>query len=505
MELIQATERDLENLLAFYQHVAQSMVDGGLRQWNWGVYPSEEMIREDVLKGEMYILPGNAGTIDAAVVVTPGQEPVYENLDWSCGIRPGMIHRLAVEPVLQGHGLAGLVLDDAQKLLRAAGCDCVRCDTAENNRNAIRMYEKMGFRRCSSLNWPDTDCGFVAFDKPLKRETPLWPIRMKPAFRDGEETPWGGTRLHDLFGKETKDRHTGESLEVSCIPGLESEDSQGRKLPELITEFGEKMVGGYAGRAFPLLLKLLDARERLSVQVHPDDAYAAARENGKFGKTEAWLILDTPPEGGKLVYGLRPGTTLKELKEACASGEEMKKLLNRVKVFPGDVCYIPAGCVHAIGEGVLLYELQQSSDITYRFYDWERKDEQGRKRKLHLDKALDVVKVKCASSPMRVEKAFGIRRVLSEAYFTLDLIRTDSMVLLPQVEEFGILTVTEGETELRFPGASMKLKVGETCLIPKQSPELALVGCGAAALAMPVGAPLYTDEPILEDQAFGED
>ena len=98
MELIQATERDLENLLAFYQHVAQSMVDGGLRQWNWGVYPTEEMIREDVLKGEMYILPGNAGTIDAAVVVTPGQEPVYEKLDWSCGIRPGMIHRLAVEP-----------------------------------------------------------------------------------------------------------------------------------------------------------------------------------------------------------------------------------------------------------------------------------------------------------------------------------------------------------------------------------------------------------------------
>ena len=241
------------------------------------------------------------------------------------------------------------------------------------------------------------------------------------------------------------------------------------------------------------------------MQVHPDDAYAAARENGKFGKTEAWLVLDTPPDGGKLVYGLRPGTTLKELKEACESGEEMKKLLNRVKVFPGDVCYIPAGCVHAIGEGVLLYEVQQSSDITYRFYDWERQDEKGRKRKLHLDKALDVVKVKCSPSPMRVEKAFGIRRVLTEEYFSLDLIRTDSMVMLPPMEEFGMLTVTEGETELRFPGASMKLKAGETCLLPKQSPEMALVGCGAAALAMPVSAPLFTDEPILADESFGED
>ena len=360
------------------------MEENGLRQWHWGLYPTEEMIREDVRKGEMYILPGNAGTIDAAVVVTAGQEPEYEALDWSCGIRPGMIHRLGVDPVLQGHGLAGLVLDDAQKLLRAAGCDCVRCDTAVDNRNAIRLYEKMGFRRCCKLEWPDTDCGFIAFDKPLKRETPLWPIRMRPSFRDGEETPWGGTRLHDLFGKETKDPHTGESLEVSCIPGLESSDPQGRKLPDLITEFGEKLAGGYAGRPFPLLLKLLEARERLSVQVHPDDAYAAARENGKFGKTEAWLVLDTPPEGGKLVYGLRPGTTMKELKDACGSGEEMKKLLNWVKVFPGDVCYIPAGCVHAIGERVLLYELQQSSDISYRFYDWDRQDEKGKKRTLLL-------------------------------------------------------------------------------------------------------------------------
>ena len=106
---------------------------------------------------------------------------------------------------------------------------------------------------------------------------------------------------------------------------------------------------------------------------------------------------------------------------------------------------------------------------------------------------------------MRVEKAFGICRVLTEEYFSLDLIRTDSMVMLPPMEEFGMLTVTEGKTELRFPGASMKLKAGETVLLPKQSPEMALVGCGAAALAMPVSAPLFVDEPILADESFGED
>ena len=505
MELIQAKKQDLDTLLAFYQHVAETMEERGLRQWHWGLYPTEDMIREDVRKGDLYFLPGNGGKIDAAVVCMVGQEPAYDVLDWSCGLRPGIFHRLAVDPALQGMGLGGLVLDDVQQLLRTAGCDCIRCDTSEKNEKAIRLYEKMGFRRCGTLRWPESENDCMAFDKPLKRETPLWPIRMKPAFRDGEKTPWGGTRLRELYGKDIRDEHTGESLEVSCIPGLESTDPRGRKLPDLIAEFGEKLVGDYAGRPFPLLLKLLEARERLSVQVHPDDEYAAARENGKLGKTEAWLVLDTPPEGGWLVYGLCRGTTLKALKLACEAGEAVTKLLNRVRVKPGDICYIPAGCVHAVGEGVLLYEIQQSSDLTYRFYDWDRTDPKGRKRELHLDKALDVVNVKCCPAPMRVEKAFGVRRVLTEKYFTLDLVQTDGIQMLPPVQEFGILTVTGGETELRFPGASMKLRAGETCLLPAAAPEMALVGSGSAALAMPVPAPPYSDEPLLKDESFGED
>ena len=192
MELMRAREQDIDELLAFYRHVADNMEEQGIDHWHWGRYPNEEFIREDVAKGELYFML-EGSTIAAAVAICVGQEEEYDPLIWSCGIRPGMIHRLGVDPVLQGHGLAGLVLDDAQKLLRAAGCDCVRCDTAVDNRNAIRLYEKMGFRRCCKLDWPDTDCGFIAFDKPLKRETPLWPIRMRPAFRDGEDTPWGGT------------------------------------------------------------------------------------------------------------------------------------------------------------------------------------------------------------------------------------------------------------------------------------------------------------------------
>ena len=440
MELIRATERELDELLAFYQLVADDMEDKGLCHWHWGRYPNEQMIREDVEKGDMYFLRDN-GQIGAAVVLTVGQESEFDSLNWSFGIRPGSFRRLAVHPSLQGKGLGGLVLDDVQQILRRSGCDCVRCDTLDENFHAIRLYQKLGFRRCGTIHWPDNIGDNITFDKPLKRETTLWPIPMKPAFRCGTATPWGGTGLRENYGKETMDDRTGESLEVSCIPGLESRDA--------------------------------------------DDDYAAAHENGKLGKTEAWLILDTPPEGAEIVYGVRQGTTLQALREAAQAGSALEPLLNRVKVSRGDVFYIPAGCIHALGAGIMLYEIQQSSDLTYRFYDWDRRDANGNRRELHLDKALDVADLRCVPVPVRVEKAFGVKRVLSEPYFTLDMIRTDTMECLPPINGFGILTVTEGELELRFSGGYIRMKAGETCLLPNYAPVMALVGVGAAALAMP--------------------
>ena len=218
--------------------------------------------------------------------------------------------------------------------------------------------------------------------------------------------------------------------------------------------------------------------------MHPDDAYAAARENGKLGKNEAWLVLDTPRRGGELVYGIRPGTTKQELRDACRRGEP-EPLLNRIRVKPGDVCYIPAGCVHSIGPGIVLYELQDTSDVTYRFYDWDRTDGNGKKRELQLDKALDVTNLKRPLSPVRVEKAYGIKRVLTEDSFSLDLLRISGIETLPEINGFGILTVTEGELILRWAGSAIRMKAGETCLLAKNSPEMALEGIGAAALAMP--------------------
>lgn len=312
----------------------------------------------------------------------------------------------------------------------------------------------------------------------------LLPVRMNPAFRAGSLTPWGGDRLRSKYGKQIPVVPTGESLEVSCIPGLESRDDLGRTLPELIREYGERFAGRFAGQPFPLLLKLIDASDTLSVQVHPDDAYAAEHESGKLGKTEAWLILDAP-EDGELVYGILPGTDRDTLRAACEQGGEVKKLLRRVRVKPGDVCYIPAGCVHAIGAGIMLYEIQQSSDITYRFYDWDRTDKHGKRRELHIDKALDVTDLSFALEP-KIAGGRAAERVLDEKYFTLDLLRADGIPALPAIDAFGLLTALDGEPELSWDGGGVKLRAGESYFLPHASPEMYLRGCGRAALAMPV-------------------
>ena len=260
----------------------------------------------------------------------------------------------------------------------------------------------------------------------------------------------------------------------------------GRKLPDLIREFRDKLVGKYADRPFPLLLKLIDAREQLSVQVHPGDEYASEHENGKLGKNEAWLILDAP-ENGEIVYGLQPGTSLRQLKDACENGKAVEALLRRVRVKAGDVCYIPSGCIHAIGAGIMLYEIQESSDVTYRFYDWDRRDAEGKGRELHIEQGLAVADLKCAPRPVRVSEAYGTRRLLNEDEFTLDVIRCGGVEFLPEPGEFGILTVLQGELSLRWDGGEMKLNAGETCLLPRSAPKMHLRGEGYAALAMPNG------------------
>ena len=221
-------------------------------------------------------------------------------------------------------------------------------------------------------------------------ETELYPLVMAPSYRSGAETPWGGGALREKFGKDAPEGITGESLEISALPGHESRAAngplRGRTVGEIFARWGRDLTGSEA-QSFPLLLKLLDAKGFLSVQVHPDDAYALARE-GKKGKCEAWYILDAAP-GARLVYGV--DTRGEDLRAVVESGR-LESCLRWVDARPGDVFYIPSGTVHALGPGIQCYEIQESSDVTYRFWDWGRKDAAGRSRELHTEQALAVAR-----------------------------------------------------------------------------------------------------------------
>ena len=204
---------------------------------------------------------------------------------------------------------------------------------------------------------------------------------------------WGGRNLERL-GRALPPGRTAESWEISDHPHgptpVRAGEHAGRSLAELQRELGADLVGQRSAAAlergrFPLLVKLLDANEWLSVQVHPDDAYALRHHRGERGKTEMWVVLHAEP-GAELVYGLRPGAGRREVARAAAEGE-LEPLLRRVPARAGDVFFVPAGTIHALGPGLLLAEIQQASDLTFRLFDWGRRDAD---RPLHLEQALAV-------------------------------------------------------------------------------------------------------------------
>lgn len=308
---------------------------------------------------------------------------------------------------------------------------------------------------------------------------PLAPILMHPAFRYGAATPWGGSLLRDVYHKDTPDARTGESLEVSAIPGLNSTDAEGTPLGRLVERYGKALLGTEVKGDFPLLLKLIDAKQPLSVQVHPDDTYAQKHEN-KLGKTEAWVILEAQP-GAKLVYGIRQGVTREQLGNAAEQGRQLEDLLRHVEVKPGDVFFIPAGTVHAIGEGILLYEIQQSSDVTYRFYDWERRDEHGNKRALHTRQALDVVSLgePPVPQPVRACPLQGegrLEMLLETPFFIISRYLNCRDVLIPaDRRRFAMLTAVQPAT-LHYLDRSLELAAGQTALLPANGEDLRVTG-----------------------------
>ena len=300
------------------------------------------------------------------------------------------------------------------------------------------------------------------------------PLKLKPAFQD---YIWGGTRLRDEFGKRCDLERVAESWELSCHPSghtvIANTINKGLTLKEYLDQDWAARVGEGAARfsTFPILIKLIDANQDLSVQVHPDDRYAHVHENGENGKTECWYVVDCE-EGAALAYGLNREMTKEEFTTAIKEGT----LLDYVQLVPvhkGDVFFIEAGTLHAIGAGILIAEIQQNSNITYRVYDYDRVGKDGKPRELHIEKAVDVTKL--WSAPPRPKRApvqregYASTLIADCLYFTTVELQITEQAAFPASGgvSYTHLLCTEGEAVLIYDeGVVMPISKGESIFLP---------------------------------------
>lgn len=307
----------------------------------------------------------------------------------------------------------------------------------------------------------------------------LYPLKFDTIFK---EKIWGGTKIKDILGKDFAPlSNCGETWEISGVPGNLSKVSngvlKGQTLPELIDTYGAELVGKKVyeryGNEFPLLIKFIDAAQDLSIQVHPNDQLAKERHNS-LGKTEMWYIFQAD-EGAKLITGFNKDTSKEEYLEYLQSGR-LTELLNVENAEAGDTFFLPAGRVHTIGKGLLLAEVQQSSDVTYRIYDFDRTDDQGNKRELHTEQALDALDYKHHSDyKTKVNK--GINEavpLVKSQYFQTNLLEFTTGIIREHYDKdsFVIYTCTQGEAEIQTLGQTTKISMGNAVLVPQKFPEV---------------------------------
>jgi len=303
----------------------------------------------------------------------------------------------------------------------------------------------------------------------------VYPIKFNPIFK---HKVWGGNKLKELLNKPVSEENIGESWEISGVKDNVTKVANGiyqnKGLNDLVREFKSKFLGEENfirfGEEFPLLIKFIDAKENLSVQLHPDDDLARERHNS-FGKNEMWYLIDTEADS-VLNLGLKKNVQEAEVLHAIQNNS-LVDLLNFQKVNQGDSYFIKAGKIHAIGAGIVLAEIQQTSDVTYRIYDWERVDSNGLSRELHLKEAKEAIDYDSSYNfglPYTYDKG-NLAELISCKYFTTNIILVDKNYErdISHIDSFVIYICTEGELELKVQDYSLNIKMGECILLPALS------------------------------------
>lgn len=316
----------------------------------------------------------------------------------------------------------------------------------------------------------------------------LYPLKFKPILL---EKIWGGNKLKTEFNKTGKCEKCGESWELSGIEGklsiVENGFLAGNNLQEIIEIYmsdllGEKVFKKF-GLEFPLLIKIIHAQDDLSIQVHPDNETAKERHNA-FGKTEMWYILDAE-NGAQLISGFSKQTNKEEFTKAIKAGN-LNDLLNFETVKFGDVFYIPSGRIHSIGKGIVLAEIQQTSDITYRVYDFDRLDLNGEKRELHTELAEDVLDYNVYNTyRTEYEKLPDRSNIIKEGdYFTVSIIPLINILERNyyEIDSFVVLMCVVGSVQIKTNNGNIDLKKGETVLIPAELDHVKMIPTAYAEL-----------------------
>jgi mannose-6-phosphate isomerase len=309
----------------------------------------------------------------------------------------------------------------------------------------------------------------------------LYPLKFKPIFK---EKIWGGQKIKTELGLDSRPLpNCGEAWVLSGVPGSETKVIngflEGNSLNDLLEVYMDDLIGEDLfykyDKEFPILVKFIDSNDYLSIQVHPDDALAAKRKTGN-GKSEMWYVLEAEP-GSELITGFNREVS-QDIYLEHLNNKNLKEILNVEKVKKGDVFYIPSGRVHALGPGILLAEIQQTSDTTYRIYDWDRTDEKGRSREIHTELALDAIDFSLVTN-YRTEyrKIRNQTEILTDTpFFTINILDFDQLVNKEYalIDSFVIYICVDGSAILHYDDQQESLKKGETILIPAVMDRLAL-------------------------------